>query len=296
LTSFQDRLQAEPALLMDGGLGTELSRRGFALDAQIWSAEALISRPELVEQIHHDYILAGAELITANTFRTHRRSLAQAAMGHRARDLTVQAVQLARTAGERAKHRVWVAGSQAPVEDCYTPADVPGDEALAIEHREMAENLAAASVDLILVETQNTIREAVAAARAASETGLPVLVSFVCRSDGRLLSGETLTEAASAVLPFQPAGILVNCLPAAAVPEALNELKSVVLELPIGAYANVGTYDEQQGWIETAMKQPANYATEAMKWRDMGARFLGGCCGTTPEHIRIIHQRLNAAN
>ncbi len=214
-------------------------------------------------------------------------------MGDRAGELTVQAVHLAREAALNADHPVWVAGSQSPVEDCYTPHAVPDEATLAVAHAEIAELLAAAGVDLILVETQNTIREAVAAARAASQTGLPVLVSFVCGSNARLLSGETLIDAATAVLPFQPAGILVNCLPVATVPAAIAELKTLLPDLPWGAYANAGCHDEQQGWIATPMQHPANYAAEAMKWRAAGAALIGGCCGTTPEHIRQIQVALS---
>ena len=292
MKAFRDRLKEHRIVLLDGALGTELTRRGFVLDPVLWSASALLSQPELVRQIHADYIEAGAALITANTFRTHRRNLARAGLGDRAAELTTQAVDLARAAADGADHEVWIAGSQAPLEDCYTPADVPADECLTREHTEMARNLKSAGADLILVETQNTIREAVAATRAAAETGLPVLVSFVCGLDGRLLSGETLTDAVAAVRPFEPAGILVNCLPAAAVPGTLEELKGAAGSLPIGVYANAGCPDEQQGWIPTPLEQPENYAKEAEKWRDAGVKFLGGCCGTTPEHIRIIHESL----
>ncbi len=187
---------------------------------------------------------------------------------------------------------MWIAGSQAPLEDCYRPQDVPDDLALLREHREMAQNLHAAGVDLILVETQNTVREAAAATKAATETDLPVFVSFVCGLDARLRSGEALKEAVAAVRPFHPAAVLVNCLPASAVPQALAELRSLLPETPLGVYANVGYYDETRGWVSTPMEQPETYAREAAGWREQGAKLLGGCCGTTPEHIRQIGIRL----
>ncbi len=283
---FLDRLKDDRVLLMDGAMGTELARQGFPPDAKLWSATALMNDPRLVENIHRDYVEAGAELLTANTFRTHRRNLEAAGLGDRAQDLTVQAVQLARAAASDARHPVWVAGSLAPLADCYSPGDVPDEETLTREHAEMSQNLAAAGVDAILVETQNTIKEAAVATRAATRTGLPVLVSFVCGLDARLLSGETLTLAADAVRPIQPAAILVNCLPAAAVPVALHELKSLDLNVPIGVYANAGCFDPNQGWIATEMEQPERYAQETLRWRDWGAKLIGGCCGTTPEHIR----------
>lgn len=290
--SLQDRLQEQRCLLLDGALGTELTQRGFPLDSKLWSASALLSAPELVREIHTDYIHAGAEVITANTFRTHRRNLEKADLGHRASELTRLAVELAQDAARSATHPVWVAGSQAPLEDCYRPQDVPDDKTLHREHAEMAANLADAGADLILIETQNTIREALAATRAASETGLPFLVSFVCGREGRLLSGETLTEAAKAVLRFQPLAVLVNCLPPSAIPGALMELQSAVGDFPIGVYANIGELNPQGEWIHSPVEKPENYAQAARNWKELGAKLIGGCCGTTPEHIRRLRDIL----
>ena len=292
MKSVRERLAEDEAILLDGALGTELARRGFSLDSKLWSAPAIFQQPERVRQIHQDYANAGAEILTANTFRTHRRNLQTAGLGDRARNLTLQAVQLAREAAKAADHAVWVAGSQAPLEDCYRPQDVPDDQTLFREHAEMAQNLQAAGVDLILVETQNTVHEAVAATEAAMETALPVFVSFVCGLDGRLLSGETLKEAVAAVRPFHPAAVLVNCLPASVVRQALAELRNLLPETPVGIYANVGYSDANRGWVSTAMEHPETYAREAVRWRDQGAKLIGGCCGTTPEHIRQISIRL----
>lgn len=283
---FLERLREDRVLLLDGALGTELARRGFPLSSALWSAAALLDDPQLVQTIHQDYVKAGAELLTANTFRTHRRNLAAVGLGDRARKLTAKAVELARAAANSSSHPVWVAGSQAPLGDCYSPEDVPDEEALIREHAEMSRNLADAGVDAILVETQNTIREAACALSAATLTGLPVLVSFVCGQDARLLSGETLTDAVIAIRSFRPSAILVNCLPAAAVPKALTELRTNARDVPIGVYANVGCYDATEGWITTPMEEPETYAQETLRWRDLGAKLIGGCCGTTPEHIR----------
>jgi homocysteine S-methyltransferase len=292
LRQFLERLKEDRIVLMDGALGTELARRGFSLSSKLWSAAALIDDPGLVLAIHRDYALAGAELLTANTFRTHRRNLDAAGVGDRARKLTKVAVDLARAAANESSHPVWVAGSQGPLADCYSPEEAPDDETLIHGHAEIAGNLAAAGVDVILVETQNTIREAAHAASAAASTGLPVLVSFVCGQDSRLLSGESLTDAVHAIRRFQPAAVLVNCLPASAVPNSLTELRTQAPELPIGVYANVGGFDPNQGWIPTPMEKPENYAQETLRWWDLGAKLIGGCCGTMPEHIRQTRSAL----
>ncbi|HID20937.1 MAG TPA: homocysteine S-methyltransferase family protein, partial [Planctomycetaceae bacterium] len=186
----------------------------------------------------------------------------------------------------------FVLGSQAPLEDCYAPDLVPDDGTLAREHAAMAANLAAAGVDGVLVETHNTIREAVAAVRAAAGAGLLTLVSFVCGRDGRLLSGETITHAAQAVFPFRPAAVLINCTPAPSTVAPLRELHRAVGDLPVGAYANVGEHDPERGWIPTDAVFPERYAEYAAQWRQAGATLIGGCCGTTPEHIRCLRELL----
>jgi methionine synthase I (cobalamin-dependent) len=130
------------------------------------------------------------------------------------------------------------------------------------------------------------------AVRAAKATGLPVWVSFMLGPDNHLLSGETLKEALHGVMAYQPQAVLVNCLPVAQVPSALTELQQ---DLPpdvwVGAYANAG-HMEEEGWSMEHGVTPIAYAQAASGWRRMGARILGGCCGTIPEHIAALTERL----
>lgn len=279
-------------VLLDGATGTELTRRGIDTSLPLWSAAALRDAPDVVRQIHQDYVAAGAEVITANTFRTHERSLAAGGLAGQAAQWTAVAVELARDA---AQGRAYVAGSQAPLEDCYEPQRTPPKDALQAEHAAMAANLAAAGVDMILVETQPTIREAVAAARAAIATGLPVLVSLVCGSDGKLLSGETVADAVAAVRPLGPDAIMVNCCPAPQVLHLLRVLEAAAPDLPRGAYANIGELDPVQGWRNTGAEDAEQYANWAGEWLKAGAQLIGGCCGTTPEHIRLLRKLLDGA-
>lgn len=287
ISSLRDRLESPAPILLDGATGTELARRGVRIDVPEWSATALLSAPDLVRQVHAEYVDAGAEWITANTFRTHARNLAHCGLSHRAAELTELAVRLARDA---AGVGAFVLGSQAPLEDCYSPHLVPSEAELDREHVAMARNLADAGVDAILVETQNTIREAVAAARAAAGTGLPVLVSFVCGRNGRLLSGERLGSAAAAVLDCRPAALLVNCLPPESVAAALSELLAAAAGLPVGVYANIGYADERGQWVITDSVNADFYAAQAADWLRVGARIVGGCCGTTPGHIAAVRE------
>jgi len=283
--------------ILDGAMGTELTRRGIETTLPLWSARALIEAPQVVEQIHLDYIAAGARVITANTFRTNVRTMQRAGFTDEGRALTHEAVRLARSAVALSKNaNVRVAGSMAPVEDCYSPWLVPGDDELAAEHGALARHLAEAGCDLILVETMNLIREAVAAAHAAHQTGLPVWVSFTLNEQNTLLSGEALADAVQAVLPFEPEAILVNCIPVAQISSALSVLHEALCgheAIAFGAYGNVGHVDDEVGWTLTHAVSPSAYAKAATAWRQLGATLIGGCCGTMPEHIEAVAESLH---
>ena len=309
MSDFLQHLKAGKPLILDGATGTELDRRGVDTSLPLWSARALITAPKVVRQIHVDYIHAGADIVTTNTFRTHRRTLTRAGIGARTRELTQLAAQLAREAASQADRKVFVAGSMSPLEDCYSPDLVPPDAELRVEHREIAVDLADAGCDGLLVETMNSIREAVIAVEAAQSTGLPVLVSFVVGPDGqppdrvivnsaamhvplRLLSGESITAAVHAVKDLKPAAIMVNCVPLAFIGDALEELRAA-RPIPIGLYANVGHADDTIGWALTDDVQPEAYAEHAQRWIERGATIVGGCCGTSPAHIAALKQQID---
>lgn len=282
--NFLERLSDARPLVLDGATGSELDRRGANTTLPLWSARALVEAPDVLLAVHTDYVRAGAEIITANTFRTHRRSLAKGGLGAQAGALTHTAVTIARRSGAR-----FVAGSLAPLEDCYSPELVPPQAEVEAEHAELAGHLAAAGVDLILVETMNTIREAVAATAAALATGRPVLTSFVCRGDGRLFSGETVTAAVQAVQPLGVQGVLINCTPTPVIEAPFAELCAAAAGLPVrGLYGNIGHTDDIKGWTNTEDVTPAAYAASARGWRALGANLIGGCCGTTPAHIAAV--------
>lgn len=286
--TLRERLQsaATHPLLLDGPTGTELTRRGLTLPPPLWSAVAITAAPDLLTAIHRDYVHAGADLITANTFRSHARNLPAPTQ---AAALTARAVELARAA---ANDHAWVLGSQAPLEDCYSPDLTPPDDALTAEHTAHAEHLLAAGVDGILVETMPTIREAVAATRAAMQTDLPVLVSFVCGAPGQLLSGEDLGEAVRAVLVFEPAAVMVNCCAAPDLHAQLAALRASAPDRVIGGYGNTARFTPH-GWEDTPATDPDHYASLAAHWVALGAGIIGACCGATPAHIAKLRELLS---
>jgi S-methylmethionine-dependent homocysteine/selenocysteine methylase len=283
---FLDSLQSR-RLIHDGATGTELNRRGVDTGLPLWSANALMNDRDskILQQIHEDYLNAGADIITTNTFRTHRRALAPSGNADRGLELTRRAVDIARAAIANIKSETprFVAGSISTLEDCYRPDLVPSDEELHAEHAERVEHLVECGVDLILIETINTIREAITIAKLAATTDTPVVVSFVCDREGKILSDETLTDAARQLLPLGISAIGVNCGPTPSLSKPLAELQAACgRDFPLIAYGNIGYADDKVGWVNTDSENPKVYGEYASHWP---ARIIGGCCGTTPEHI-----------
>ena len=290
---FREQLASGRPLLLDAAMGTELQRRDADTTLPLWSARPLLRDPELVWTVHGDEVSAGADILTANTFRTHARSLAKGGLGERSGELTARAVQLANQAAAAPGREVFVAGSLSPLEDCYRPDLVPLDAALAREHGAQAKFLAAAGVDLIIAETHNTIREAAAALAAAKETDLPVVLSLVTDGEGRLLSGESIAEAARALRPLGPDVLGINCVPAARLGGDLANLAAAAPGIPLSAYGNLGLPADDTGWKFSEELSPEAYAEQARGWLALGARIVGGCCGTTAEHTRALRKLLD---
>jgi S-methylmethionine-dependent homocysteine/selenocysteine methylase len=286
------RLAAGETILLDGATGTELDRRGVRTTLPLWSALGLIEAPEVVRAIHEDYARAGADVLIANTFRTTRRTLAKAGRPvDEAAVLTNLAVELARSA-TAFRPGALVAGSIAPLEDCYSPWLSPPFGVALAEHRAQARLLADAGVDFLMVETMPCATEAEAALIAAGEAGLETTIGFVLGNDRRLLSGETLTAAVGRAMAHAPAAILINCSPSRVVDLALGELRALT-SLPIGGYANLGVAEATVGWEADDSVDGSAYAALAAPWLKRGARIVGGCCGTRPEHIAALRALLD---
>lgn len=275
-------------LLLDGATGTELNRRGVDTGLPLWSATALTTDAgvNVLRQVHLDYLNAGADIITTNTFRTNRRALADTRLS--AHELTARAVVTAKEAVAEFGQPTLIAGSLSTLEDCYRPDLVPSNSECRLEHDERIEHLVESGVDLLLIETMNSIREAAIAARIATATGLPTWVTFVCGSNGLILSGESLTQAADIILPLGVTALGVNCMPAHTLALPLAELRTVCGDsFPLVAYGNIGYVDDEQGWVNTDCTDPVGYRQQALTWP---AQIIGACCGSTPEHIRQLKQ------
>lgn len=271
--------------ILDGATGTELARRGVATRGPLFSAAALLDatgRDEL-RAVHREYLAAGAEVITAATFRTSARAARRAGLEGRWTELSELAVAQARAARDETSKGALVAGSLAPLEDCYRPDLRPPPEVARLEHAQHATVLREAGCDLLLVETVAAADEGLAALEAALSTGLPAWVSVQVSPRGALLDGSALEPFLHAAALAGAQAALVNCVPPDGVELALGALARC--GLPFGAYAHLGEIDPASGWSEAPELSPEEYAGRARSWREAGALILGGCCGTTAQHV-----------
>lgn len=307
IDSLQEKLDANEVIVIDGATGTEISRRGVEIDAKrSWSANANITFPDLVRDIHRDYILAGAEIITANTFSASRATLALDGLSDRTEEINTNSVRLAMEAREMcdAAQTVLVAGSMSTCVPKGQPKVAPSYAEALEDYREQASILSRAGVDLIILEMFVRTLDIRAAIEAANETNLPLWVGLSCEShDGQIYlgimgrhAGETIADAVQASASQSVKAICIMHSPPHTTADALRELK-VLTSLPIGAYAHGGTTDDQIGRAAPAPPgsrsltgvDPEKYMKYAQEWMECGATIIGGCCGTTPEHIKSLN-------
>jgi len=280
--------------LLDGAMGTELKSRGARVPdyrSSIWSAMALLHDAETVKQVHLDYIRAGADVITANNYAVVPNLLVREGLVDRVDELTHLACRIASEAREQSGRRsVRIAGSLPPLDTTYRADLVPPD-AIAYETYRRIGQVLVQHVDLAIAETLTTVREAVAAARAAAECGLELWVSWNLRLDAPVLrGGESLVDAVHALDAWPIAGFMVNCVPTGLVPPALTQLRSATGK-PLGAYANACERASDQESLDActvAPLSPRQYALASETWVAAGATWLGGCCDTDPTFIAAL--------
>ncbi|HEY2876351.1 MAG TPA: homocysteine S-methyltransferase family protein [Reyranella sp.] len=302
-------------LLLDGGTGRELLKRGVPILTEIWSATALLLAPEIVRQVHDDFIAAGADIITTNTYGISRERMAREGIEERTAELTDIAGRIAAEARDAAPRPVAVAGSLPPFSGSYRPDKVGTFEHLVPLYREQAAVLAP-HVDLYICETMSSAAEGLAAATAAVEFGKPVWVAWTLHEDrsGRLRSGETVAEAVAAIAHLPIAGFLANCCAPESISAAMPDLVAVAKGRQIGGYANTflpvstdwGAYSKGKhdatDWKAYAAQalplrddlSPEVFAGHAEGWHRCGATVIGGCCGAGPEHIARLRSVLDA--
>jgi len=283
--------------ILDGAMGTELRARGASVPdyrSSAWSALALVHDAGTVRQVHCDYIAAGADVITANNYAVVPKLLARVGMADRLHELTRQACQLALEARAACRRpEVRIAGSLPPLDTTYEANLVGPEHELYTTYLRIARTLAP-DVDLVIAETLTTVREAVAAARAAAECGLRMWVSWNLRLDAPLIrGGESLEQGIAALQSLPVEGFMVNCVPTELVQPALGLMRRCT-DRPLGAYANSCEKAPDQASLDAhtvPILSPQQYVTASERWVEAGATWIGGCCDTRPAYVAAIAKR-----
>jgi S-methylmethionine-dependent homocysteine/selenocysteine methylase len=292
------KLANSQLVILDGGTGTDIQRRGVPMHGKTWCAEANLSHPEVIKAVHADYVRAGAHVITANTFATSPLLFDALGRASEIADLDARAVELAKQVrDEAASGPLAVVGSFSIMRlvehgsDRTSTAKTWSRDETRDLMRAKAEGLAAAGADLIIMEMMRDTDYSVWATEAALETGLPVWVgiSLETKATGKL-SGYSR--------PDQPAQEIIGAL-AALKPQAMAimhtsvadtdlalPLAASLYEGPLGAYPESGHF-KMPDW-QFADLTPAEFVTACTRWRSAGVAMLGGCCGIGPSHISAL--------
>ncbi len=294
------RLKSGKIVILDGGTGTELERRGVPMDQEAWCGPATLDHLDVLEQVHCDYITAGADIITANTYASSRLMLAPAGLGDRFEEINLAAIDAAHRARKTSRRPgIAVAGSLSHMLPMVAGADktdlarAPGQAEMVDAFGELAELHRQAGCDLILLEMMYHPDRMAAAFEAAIATGLPVWAGFSARrsSDDQILSFAVdsdipFAETIQVLADFDVAAAGIMHTSSNVIGDAINILRTG-FDGPTTAYPDSG-YFKMPRWQFHDVIPPAELLQFANQWVVNGVQVLGGCCGLSPEHIATL--------
>jgi homocysteine S-methyltransferase len=296
MSQFAD-IFADRPILADGAMGTVVYGRGIFINRCY--DELNLTDPALILSIHEEYLQAGAEILETNTFGANRFRLARHGLGAKVAEINAAGVRLARQAVEHLKDKqasqAWVAGSVGPLGVRLEPLGKTGLDEARAAFAEQIRALTAAGVDLLIIETMPALNEAHEALEAARETApdLPVLVMVTVDDEGNCLDGASPAQAAALLTEWGAGAIGVNCSTGpATVLTAIEAMRSATT-LPLAAMPNAGMPRAVEG-RNIYLCSPEYMASFARKAIAAGAQIVGGCCGTTPNHIRAMRSAIRA--
>ncbi|HSW53680.1 MAG TPA: homocysteine S-methyltransferase family protein [Ignavibacteriaceae bacterium] len=282
------RIKSKP-LILDGAMGSYLQQQGLATDDVLWTTNINNTNPDLIVQTHLEYIEAGADIITTNTFRTNPSSLTKAGISNVA-EFVKEAVALAHQSVIGKK--VLIAGSNAPAEDCYQIKRTLSQENLAMNHCKHIDLLIDNGVDFVLNETQSHLDELRIICDHCDKNEIPYAISLYANRSTHLLSGENLETALSFFNDHNVLAIGLNCIS----PKFFEKvIGSIQLPEKWGFYLNCGSGQHTDKNIECGI-QPIEYLEIIKKSILYKPSFIGSCCGSSPAHTKIIRKYLDGQN
>ncbi len=288
---FLSRLKQGP-VLCDGAMGTLLYAKGVFINRCY--DELNLSQPDLIREIHHDYLQAGAEVVETNTFGANPFRLARHSCADKLRDINLAGVRLAREAAK--SFDGYVAGSVGPLGIRIEPLGKTSLEEARAAFVEQISALAEAGVDLLILETfgyLEEIHQAILAAREVNDT-IPVIAQVTIDEDGNCLDGASAETFAARLTEWGADVVGCNCsVGPVAMLDAVERVRRATT-LPISAQPNAGMPRSVEG-RNIYLCSPEYMASYARKFVNAGVKFVGGCCGTTPEHVRSMKSALRLA-
>ncbi|MEE8446102.1 MAG: bifunctional homocysteine S-methyltransferase/methylenetetrahydrofolate reductase [Gemmatimonadota bacterium] len=291
MPDFRSALESGRVVLLDGAMGTELYRRGVFINRCYDDLSR--TAPNLIREIHQEYRKAGADVLETNTFGANRFRLGGYGLEGAVEEINTAAARLAR---EVAGDELFVAGSIGPIGLRLEPYGATSRQEAREAFRDQAAALAEGGADLFILETFSDleeIRQAVAGCRDASE--LPVIGQMTIQTDRQTTYGDTPEHIARELEGLGVDAVGLNCsVGPAIILEAIGRM-SQATDLPISAVPNAGLPKEVQG-RKIYMADPEYMASYGRKLVQAGARIVGGCCGTTPAHIREMANQLRAVD
>jgi methionine synthase I (cobalamin-dependent) len=296
MPKFADIFASRP-VLADGAMGTVLYARGVFINRCY--DELNLSDPNLILSIHEEYLQAGAEIVETNTFGANRFRLARHGLAAKVGDINAAGVRLARQAVEHLREKqageAWVAGSVGPLGVRLEPLGKTGLDEARVAFSEQIRALADSGVDMLILETMPALDEAREALFAALETAphLPVLVMVTVDDESNCLDGSSPAQAAALLTEWGAHAIGINCSTGPSTVLTALEAMRGATTLPLAAMPNAGMPRAVEG-RNIYLCSPEYMASFARKAIAAGAQFVGGCCGTTPNHIRAMRSAMRA--
>ena len=284
------RLKQSP-VLCDGAMGTLLYSKGIFINRCY--DELNLSQPDLIRAIHHDYLQAGAEIVESNTFGANAFRLARHSLADKVHDINRMGARLAREAAK--SFDVWVAGSVGPWEQESSPWEKLRSKKLARHFASRSKRWPKAASTLLMLETFGYLEELHQAMLAAKDVGaeLPLVVQVTIDEDGNCLDGSDPQTFAPRLEDWGADVIGCNCsVGPVAMLDAIERVRALT-SLPLAAQPNAGIPRSVEG-RNIYLCSPEYMASYARKFVAAGARIVGGCCGTTPDHIRVMKSALRA--
>ncbi len=277
--------------LLDGAMGTELNNRGVKTELPLWTADANILHSDLVQNIHREYIYAGADYITTNTFRSTSWTYKRA--GYTNDKATIMAKKSlysgVKCAQNASKGVVKIAGSITTLDDCYTPENFPGRKVAFDVYRQTLDWLIDAGVDVVLFETMGNLEEIEIALLLSEEYGKPIWLSVIMQDSKKILDGTNFENIVSLAKQYSVQTLLLNC----------NDILKTTLAIKYfhqfwdgmwGVYPNLGVKDYSNDYFDIISHDKLLLGIKNIL--KFGPAVIGFCCGSSPSHIKILKKQI----